>query len=62
MSGHIGDANGLLACMMMDFISKDGFICIMSGVGADPDKNHGSYSSFFKWEEEIVTAIYGAYP
>lgn len=58
MVGHMGDANGLLSCMMMDFRRKDGFICIIGGVGADPEKNRGSYSSFFKWEEEIMTAIY----
>lgn len=58
MKGHIGDANGLLSCMMMDFKNRNGFICIIGGVGADPDKNLGSYSSFFKWEEEIATAIF----
>ena len=57
MVGHMGDANGLLSCMMMDFQNKNGFICIMSGVGADPDKNLGAYSSFYKWEEEIATAV-----
>lgn len=58
MNGHIGDANGLLSCMMMDLERKDGFIMIMGGVGADPEKNRGSYSGFFKWEEEIATAIF----
>jgi CubicO group peptidase (beta-lactamase class C family) len=58
MKGHIGDANGLLSCMMMDFKNKNGFILIMGGVGANPDKNMGSYSSFYKWEEEIATAIF----
>ncbi len=58
MVGHIGDANGLLSCMFMDRDSKDGFICILSGTGADPAKNKGSYSSFFKWQEEMITAIF----
>jgi CubicO group peptidase (beta-lactamase class C family) len=58
VKGHLGDAWGLLSLMMMDFSRKDGFIVLIGGVGADPDKNKGSYSSFFKWEEEIVTAIF----
>ena len=61
MVGHIGDANGLLSCLMMDFKTKDGFICILGGVGADPDKNKGRYSSFFRWEEEIATAVFKNY-
>jgi CubicO group peptidase (beta-lactamase class C family) len=58
MMGHIGEAYGLLSCMMMDFDRRDGYIYIIGGLGADPEKNRGSYSSFFKWEEEIGTAIF----
>jgi CubicO group peptidase (beta-lactamase class C family) len=58
MKGHLGDAYGLLSLMMMDFARKDGFIFFIGGEGADPEKNKGNYSSFFNWEEEIVTAIF----
>jgi CubicO group peptidase (beta-lactamase class C family) len=59
MSGHLGKACGLLSGMMMDFGSRDGFIYLIGGLGANPHDNFSDYSTFYKWEEEIVTAAFG---
>jgi len=58
MSGHLGEAHGLLSGMMLNFGSNDGFIYLIGGVGADPDENFGDYSTFYKWEEQIITATF----
>ena len=58
MSGHFGEAFGLLGGMLMDFRRRDGFIYLISGAGADGDRASGSYSSMYIWEEEIVTALF----
>jgi CubicO group peptidase (beta-lactamase class C family) len=58
MSGHLGEAHGLLSGMMMNFGSNDGFIYLIGGLGADPDENFGDYSTFYKWEEEIITQLF----
>ena len=58
MAGHFGDANGLLSAMMMDFAGRRGFVYLIGGVGADPERQPGSYSSMSRWEEEIVTAVF----
>lgn len=58
MAGHLGDAYGLLSGVFMDFGSRDGFIYLIGGLGADPDENFGDYSTFYKWEEEIITATF----
>jgi CubicO group peptidase (beta-lactamase class C family) len=55
--GHAGDAYGLLAGLWCDPSIQSGFIYIIGGVGADPEANRGRYSSFYRWEEEIQTAI-----
>ncbi|MCF8002541.1 MAG: beta-lactamase family protein [Halanaerobiales bacterium] len=58
MSGHLGDAYGLLSGFMLDFDSNNGFIYLIGGVGNDPNNYFGEYSTFYKWEEEIMTAIF----
>ena len=58
MAGHFGEAFGLLSAMMIDFAGRRGFIYLIGGVGADPDRQPGSYSSMSRWEEEIVTALF----
>jgi CubicO group peptidase (beta-lactamase class C family) len=58
MAGHLGEAYGLLSGVMMDFGSRDGFIYLIGGLGADPDENFGDYSTFYMWEEEIITATF----
>ena len=58
MSGHLGEAYGLLSGMMMDREGRDGFIYLIGGLGADPDEHFGDYSTFYKWEEEIITELF----
>jgi D-alanyl-D-alanine carboxypeptidase len=55
--GHAGDAYGLLGGLWCDPAQRRGFIYIIGGVGADPETQRGRYSSFFRWEEEIQTAM-----
>lgn len=56
--GHGGDAYGLLSGMWFDPDSRVGFVYIIGGVGADPEQYTGRYSSFARWEEQVMTAIY----
>lgn len=58
MKGHLGDAYGLLSAFMLDFSSNIGFIYLIGGVGHDPEDYKGEYSSFYRWEEEIMTAVF----
>jgi CubicO group peptidase (beta-lactamase class C family) len=57
-AGHLGEAYGLLSGMMMDFGTRSGFIYLIGGVGDDPDAHFGDYSTFYKWEEEIMTQLF----
>jgi D-alanyl-D-alanine carboxypeptidase len=57
MWGHGGDAYGLLSGMWFDPDAKVGFVYIIGGVGANPEEHAGRYSSFARWEEQIMTAI-----
>lgn len=60
--GHMGDAYGLLSAMFFDPAQDAGFIYIIGGVGCDPDSYRGKYSAFYRWEEQIQTAILAAFP
>ena len=60
--GHMGDAYGLLSSMMFDPARDAGFIYIIGGVGRDPETYKGVYSAFYRWEEQIQTAILAALP
>ncbi len=55
--GHAGNAYGLLAGLWCDPQTQNGLIYIIGGVGTDPEIHRGRYSSFYRWEEEIQTAI-----
>ena len=58
--GHAGDAYGLHSGLWLDPASGLGIVYIVGGIGADPALHGGAYSSFYRWEEEIATALYGA--
>lgn len=63
MSGHFGEAYGLLAGMFVDRERKHGFIYVMNGMASSEDENAGVYSGMYRWEERFCTAILNAaYP
>lgn len=55
--GHMGDACGLLSAMLFDPVRQTGIVYIISGVARDPETYKGEYSAFYRWEEQIQTAI-----
>lgn len=60
--GHMGDAYGLLSAMFFDPAQDAGFVYIIGGVSRDPEAYKGDYSAFYRWEEQIQTAILAAFP
>ncbi|WP_394780028.1 serine hydrolase domain-containing protein [Undibacterium sp.] len=56
--GHLGFAWGLNSGFIFDPVTRNGMIYIIGGVGADPEKNRGEYSSLNIWEEQILDALY----
>lgn len=60
--GHLGDAYGLLSAMLFDPVRDAGFVYIIGGVGRDPETYKGVYSAFYRWEEELQSAILTAFP
>lgn len=56
--GHLGFAYGLNAGFVFDPVARNGMIYIIGGVGADPAKNRGAYSSLNIWEEQVLEALY----
>ncbi len=56
--GHLGEAYGLLSGMLFDPVAKNGMIYAIGGLGANPEKDPGSYSAFFRREELILSALY----
>ncbi|MEO8100982.1 MAG: serine hydrolase domain-containing protein [Betaproteobacteria bacterium] len=56
--GHLGDAWGLTSAMVFDRATKNGMIFLIGGPAFDPDTNPGKYSSMYRHEEKILTAIY----
>jgi hypothetical protein len=59
-AGHLGDAYGLSSAMVFDPQTKFGLIFLVGGVGVDPTTIDGQYSTLFRYEERILTAMYGA--
>lgn len=60
--GHTGDAYGLLSALLFDPLHDAGFVYIINGVGRDPETYKGEYSAFYRWEEQIQSAILDAFP
>ena len=58
--GHMGDAYGLLSAMLFDPARNRGLVYIISGVARDPETYKGEYSAFYRWEEQIQSAIFAA--
>ncbi len=56
--GHLGDAYGLQSGFVFDPVSKNGMIYANGGTGADPATTPGQYSSFNRWEEQTLDALY----
>ena len=54
--GHTAEAYGLLGGMLFDRKLGNGLIYMVAGTGSDPGKFPGSYSSFYGWEEALLTA------
>ncbi len=58
LSGHAGEAYGLLSGLYYDAETGDGFVYFLQGT-PNLDDNYGSYSSFYAWEEGILTTLQG---
>jgi len=56
--GHLGDAWGLTAAFVFDPVTRAGAIYLIGGPGADPESYQGIYSSRYRYEELIMTALY----
>jgi CubicO group peptidase (beta-lactamase class C family) len=56
--GHLGDAWGLIGTFAFNRETKDGVIFLCGGTGFDPRTRPGIYSSFFRFEERILTALH----
>jgi hypothetical protein len=58
--GHFGFAYGLTSGFVIDPVSRNGLIYCQGGTGADPEKHKGAYSSNYRFEEHIFTALHRA--
>jgi CubicO group peptidase (beta-lactamase class C family) len=56
--GHLGWSWGLNALFAFDPASKNGMIYVSTGVGADPDRQPGRFSSEARFQERITDALY----
>ena len=56
--GHLGDAWGLTSAFVFDPITKNGMVFLSGGSGFNPETTPGVYSSFHRYEERILTALY----
>jgi CubicO group peptidase (beta-lactamase class C family) len=56
--GHLGDAYGLTSAFAFNAEKREGLIFLCGGVGVNPETQRGVYSSFYRYEERILTALY----
>ncbi len=56
--GHVGDAWGLTGAFVFDRNAKNGIIFLTGGPAFDPETYKGRYSSFYRHEELILTALH----
>ncbi len=54
--GHTSEAYGLLGGLGIDREKGNGIVYIVAGTGSDMDEYYGEYSSFYGWEEALLTA------
>lgn len=57
MSGHFGEAYGLLAGLFVNRERQDGIFYMINGQGAPDVDHHGDYSGMYQWEERLCTAL-----
>ncbi|MDO4487818.1 MAG: serine hydrolase [Eubacteriales bacterium] len=57
LSGHFGEAFGLLAGLFVNREKKMGIFYVMNGQGAPDSEHHGDYSGMYQWEEHFCTAL-----
>ena len=57
-SGHLGEAWGLTSAMVFDRKTKNGMIFLSGGTGFDPEKYNAKESGLYRYEEQILTALY----
>ncbi len=57
LSGHFGEAYGLLAGLFVNRETKMGIFYVMNGQGAPDSDHHGDYSGMYQWEERFCTAL-----
>ncbi len=58
--GHLGNAYGLTSAFAFDPSRGNGIIFLVGGTASDPELNKGRFSAMYRYEEEILTAIYRA--
>ncbi len=56
--GHLGDAYGLHSAFIFDPVTRNGMVYAIGGLGSDPEKDKGRYSSFQSWEESTLDALH----
>ena len=57
LMGHLGEAYGLLSGVLYDPKSKDAYLYIINGTPPELDSCPGTYSSFYCWEEVVLSAL-----
>lgn len=57
--GHLGDAYGLLSGLLFDLEAGHALVYILGGQGCDPAQHRGLYSAYTRWEEQVLSALYG---
>lgn len=55
--GHHGNAYGFLGGMYLDPARRNGYLFMIGGTSADPEKNRSAKSGLFVWEEELRSAV-----
>ncbi len=55
--GHFGDAWGLTSAIVFNPKTRDGMILLSGGPGFNPEAVKSQYSSMFRYEERILTAL-----
>lgn len=58
--GHLGFAYGLQSALIFDPQSQTGIAYVIGGIGADPERARGAYSSFPIWEEKLQALLWAA--
>lgn len=56
--GHLGDAWGLIGTFAFNRERRDGFAYLCGGTSFKPHTKPGVYSSYFRFEERIMTALF----